>query len=69
MTARIVRIGGASGAWGDSPMATAQLLTAKVDYLMMDYLVPDRKRNERRHAPMKRGLRTIEFETRSFEVR
>jgi hypothetical protein len=33
------------------------------------YLVPDRKRNERRHAPMKRGLRTIEFETRSFEVR
>jgi hypothetical protein len=33
------------------------------------YLVPGRKRNERRHAPMKRGLRTIEFETRSFEVR
>jgi hypothetical protein len=35
---RIVKIGGASGAWGDSPMATAQLLTADVQYLMMDYL-------------------------------
>jgi hypothetical protein len=38
MTDRIVRIGGASGAWGDSPMAIAQLLTAHVDYLIMDYL-------------------------------
>jgi len=35
---KIVRIGGASGAWGDSPMAIPQLLTAQVDYLMMDYL-------------------------------
>lgn len=35
---RIVRIGGASGSWGDSPMAIGQLLTADVDYLMMDYL-------------------------------
>jgi hypothetical protein len=35
---RIVRIGGASGAWGDSPRAIPQLLTAPVDYLMMDYL-------------------------------
>jgi hypothetical protein len=35
---RVVRIGGASGAWGDSPMAVPQLLTAPVDYLMMDYL-------------------------------
>jgi hypothetical protein len=35
---KIVRIGGASGAWGDSPMAIPQLLTAEVDYLMMDYL-------------------------------
>jgi hypothetical protein len=35
---RRVRIGGASGAWGDSPGAIAQLLTDKVDYLMMDYL-------------------------------
>lgn len=35
---RIVRIGGASGAWGDSPRAIPQLLAAKPDYLMMDYL-------------------------------
>jgi len=35
MSARTVRIGGASGAWGDSPLAIAQLLG---DYLMMDYL-------------------------------
>lgn len=38
MAERVVRIGGASGAWGDSPMATQQLLGAEVDYLMMDYL-------------------------------
>jgi hypothetical protein len=38
MTDRIVRIGGASGAWGDSPMAIAQLLPEPVDYLIMDYL-------------------------------
>ena len=39
MTAdRIVRIGGASGAWGDSPMAIGQLLATDVQYLMMDYL-------------------------------
>ncbi|AXV17882.1 terpene utilization protein AtuA (plasmid) [Neorhizobium sp. SOG26] len=38
MNDRIIRIGGASGAWGDSPMAIPQLLTAEVDYLMMDYL-------------------------------
>jgi hypothetical protein len=35
---RIVTIGGASGAWGDSPRAIGQLLTGQVDYLMMDYL-------------------------------
>jgi hypothetical protein len=35
---RIVNIGGASGAWGDSPTAISQLLTADVHYLMMDYL-------------------------------
>jgi hypothetical protein len=34
----IVRIGGASGAWGDSPRAIPQLLQSPVDYLMMDYL-------------------------------
>jgi hypothetical protein len=33
-----VVIGGASGAWGDSPRAIAQLLRSPVDYLMMDYL-------------------------------
>jgi Acyclic terpene utilisation family protein AtuA len=38
MSDKIVRIGGASGAWGDSPTAIPQLLGADVDYLMMDYL-------------------------------
>ena len=33
-----MRVGGASGAWGDSPMATGQLLQSDVHYLMMDYL-------------------------------
>jgi hypothetical protein len=33
-----VRIGGASGAWGDSPRAIPQLLAADPRYLMMDYL-------------------------------
>lgn len=35
---KVIRIGGASGAWGDSPMAIGQLLTDDVQYLMMDYL-------------------------------
>jgi Acyclic terpene utilisation family protein AtuA len=38
MSERLVRIGGASGAWGDSPRAIPQLLRSRVDYLMMDYL-------------------------------
>jgi hypothetical protein len=38
MSERVVRIGGASGAWGDSPMAIGQLLREGVDYLIMDYL-------------------------------
>ncbi|GGA76848.1 hypothetical protein GCM10011385_33660 [Nitratireductor aestuarii] len=38
MNERVVRIGGASGSWGDSPMAIPQLLTAEVDYLIADYL-------------------------------
>jgi hypothetical protein len=38
MSDRIVRIGGAAGAWGDSPMGIGQLLTSDVQYLMMDYL-------------------------------
>lgn len=36
--AKIIRIGGASGFWGESAMATPQLLTAGVDYLVYDYL-------------------------------
>lgn len=35
---KCVRIGGASGAWGDSPSGIAPLLQAGVDVLMMDYL-------------------------------
>ncbi|MES1155073.1 MAG: acyclic terpene utilization AtuA family protein, partial [Pseudorhodoplanes sp.] len=38
MAEKVIHIGGASGAWGDSPMAIPQLLTADVHYLMMDYL-------------------------------
>jgi hypothetical protein len=38
MSDKRVRIGGASGAWGDSPGALAQLLGANVQYFMMDYL-------------------------------
>ena len=38
MPEQLVRIGGASGAWGDSPGALAQLISAGVDYLLMDYL-------------------------------
>ena len=38
MPEQVVRIGGASGAWGDSPGAFGQLIGAGVDYLMMDYL-------------------------------
>ena len=35
---KIIRIGGASGFWGESTMATPQLLDAGVDYLVYDYL-------------------------------
>lgn len=38
MGERVVRIGGASGSWGDSPMAIPQLLSAEIDYLVSDYL-------------------------------
>ena len=35
---KTIRIGGASGYWGESAMATPQLLGANVDYLVYDYL-------------------------------
>jgi hypothetical protein len=38
VTEKTIRIGGASGAWGDSPGAIEQLLGAGVQYFMMDYL-------------------------------
>lgn len=39
MTARSVRIGGAIGYWGESPVATPQFLDARaVDYIVYDYL-------------------------------
>jgi hypothetical protein len=39
MADKIVRIGGASGYWGESSMATPQLLqSANLDYLVYDYL-------------------------------
>jgi hypothetical protein len=38
MPNKSTRIGGASGYWGESAMATPQLLDAGVDYLVYDYL-------------------------------
>ena len=38
MPDRNIRIGGASGFWGESAIATPQLLGAGVDYLVYDYL-------------------------------
>lgn len=38
MTGRIVRIGGAAGFWGDTPDAIRQMLDARVDYVILDYL-------------------------------
>ena len=39
MSAKTIRIGGASGFWGDAAMATPQLLMAEnLDYIVYDYL-------------------------------
>lgn len=38
MTDKTIRIGGASGFWGDWTQSTPQLLTAGVDYVVYDYL-------------------------------
>jgi hypothetical protein len=39
MTGKTIRVGGASGYWGESDMATPQLLAGgKLDYLVFDYL-------------------------------
>ena len=39
MADKILRIGGASGFWGDAARATPQLLNSeKLDYIVYDYL-------------------------------
>ena len=39
---KVIRLGGASGYWGESDMAWGQLLSAKPDYLVFDYLASNR---------------------------
>lgn len=38
MSKKLIRVGGASGYWGDMPDSTPQLLEAGVDYLVYDFL-------------------------------
>ena len=38
MSEKIIKIGGASGFWGDSALGAPQLVAAGVDYLVFDYL-------------------------------
>ena len=49
--AKTIRIGGASGYWGESMMATPQLLkSGNVDYLVYDFLAEITMRSEERRV-------------------
>ena len=38
MAGKVIKIGGASGFWGESPVSVPQLLKADLDYIVFDYL-------------------------------